>query len=379
MVLAEGVMEIRILKRQGLSVREIARRTGHSRNTVERHLRREGNPVYTARPVMPGKLDAYKAFVSERVIAAHPERLPGTVLLGELRARGYTGGITILREHLAVLRPVMPVEPVVRFETEPGRQMQVDWAVIRRGADPLSVFVAVMGYSRTAYVQFVTDERLETLMACHYRGVGRRRHRWALLPRRFQHRPHARLVNLAQADPRRTCQSVADAPVCRRAGCGEEMVAADHRRTSCRKTQSGLQRTGPASASLDQRIGVMGSRVIGLTGPSNVDGRRRHWPATYSPRHRRHLEAGAIRAPDGDLGGPPAQADIGSSIARQWFESEGRRDPGSQQLRLALAVADLAFQRNCVCRDDGRYVRPVHSGQSGIRRNLPQLVCCQRS
>jgi transposase len=45
--------------------------------------------------------------------------------------------------------------------------MQVDWAVIRRGADPLSVFVAVLGYSRMAYVQFVTDERLETLIACH--------------------------------------------------------------------------------------------------------------------------------------------------------------------------------------------------------------------
>lgn len=58
MVLAEGVMEMRILKRQGLSVREIALRTGHSRNTVERHLKREGNAVYTARPAVPGKLDA---------------------------------------------------------------------------------------------------------------------------------------------------------------------------------------------------------------------------------------------------------------------------------------------------------------------------------
>ena len=160
-------MEMRILKRQGLSVREISRRTGHSRNTVERHLKRKGSLVYTARPGVPGKLDAYKAFVSERVTTAHPERLPGTVLLGELRARGYTGGITILRDHLAAVRPVLSVEPVVRFETKPGRQMQVDWAVIRRGVDPLSVFVAVLGYSRMAYVQFVTDERLETLMACH--------------------------------------------------------------------------------------------------------------------------------------------------------------------------------------------------------------------
>ena len=128
MVLAEGVMEMRILKRQGLSVREIARRTGHSRNTVDRHLKLEGNPVYTARPAAPSKLDAHKAFISERIAAAHPERLPGTVLLGELRARGYTGGITILREHLTALRPVLPIEPVVRFETTPGRQ----WRGFRR-------------------------------------------------------------------------------------------------------------------------------------------------------------------------------------------------------------------------------------------------------
>jgi transposase len=38
-VLAEGAMEIRILKRQGVSVREIARRTGVSRNTVKRYLK----------------------------------------------------------------------------------------------------------------------------------------------------------------------------------------------------------------------------------------------------------------------------------------------------------------------------------------------------
>ena len=151
MVLAEGVMEMKILHRQGLSVRAIARHTGHARNTVERHLKCDGIPAYTIRPGVPGKLDAYKGFVLERMTAARPQRLPGTVLLSELRSRGYTGGITILREHLATLRPAIAPEPVVRFETKPGRQMQVDWAVIRRGSDPLSVFVAVLGHSRTAY------------------------------------------------------------------------------------------------------------------------------------------------------------------------------------------------------------------------------------
>jgi transposase len=165
-LLAEGAMEIRILHRQGLSAREIARRTGHSRNTVERYLRSEEVPRYTPRPPVAGKLSPHEAWLAERVRSASPERLSAVALLRELRERGH-GGITILRERLAALRPALPPEPVVRFETEPGRQVQVDWAVVRRGADPLSVFVAVLGHSRAAYAEFVTDERLETLMACH--------------------------------------------------------------------------------------------------------------------------------------------------------------------------------------------------------------------
>jgi transposase len=167
MLLAERAMEIRILHAQGLGVREIARRTGHSRNTVERYLRSPEVPRYTPRPPVPGKLAGHEAWIAGRIRAALPERLSAVVVLRELRARGYEGGITILREHLARMRPAALPEPVVRFETAPGQQMQVDWAVMRRGPDPLSVFVAVLGHSRAAYAEFVTDERLESLMACH--------------------------------------------------------------------------------------------------------------------------------------------------------------------------------------------------------------------
>jgi transposase len=92
------------------------------------------------------------------------------VLLRELRERGYVGGYTVLKDFLQRLRPVVMPEPVVRFETAPSEQMQVDWASLRRGADRLSVFVATLGWSRAAYVEFVTDERLETLLAVHERA-----------------------------------------------------------------------------------------------------------------------------------------------------------------------------------------------------------------
>ena len=56
---------------------------------------------------------------------------------------------------------------MVRFETKPGRQMQADWATVGRGADKLSLFIATLGWSRSAYVEFCDDERVETLIGCH--------------------------------------------------------------------------------------------------------------------------------------------------------------------------------------------------------------------
>tara|TARA_Y100000815_G_scaffold109092_2_gene97702 strand:- start:1373 stop:1912 length:540 start_codon:yes stop_codon:yes gene_type:complete len=46
----------------------------------------------------------------------------------------------------------------VRFETEPGEQMQVDFTIIRRGHDPLLAFVATLGWSRAICVVFSRRE-----------------------------------------------------------------------------------------------------------------------------------------------------------------------------------------------------------------------------
>jgi len=140
-------VEIRVLSRQGKSIREVARMLGVSRNTVRRYLRGEGLPHYE-REARPGKLEPYQHYIVERVKAAAPEWIPATVLLRELRAMGYPGGVSILKEHLATLRPVARPEPLIRFETEPGRQMQADFATIRRGKDRLAVFIATLGWSR---------------------------------------------------------------------------------------------------------------------------------------------------------------------------------------------------------------------------------------
>ena len=88
-------------------------------------------------------------------------------LLPEIMELGYRGGLTILREFIRKQTLPAQAEPVVRFETEPGRQMQVDWGPCETASHPLHVFVAVLGYSRMLYIEFTDNMRYDTLEACH--------------------------------------------------------------------------------------------------------------------------------------------------------------------------------------------------------------------
>ena len=167
MLVLEQVMEIKILDRQGKSLRQIASEVGLSVNTVRKYLKHEGEVRYSRGVKKEQKLDSYKEYLSNRVSQARPLVIPATVLLREIKELGYKGEITQLRLYLRQLKPVGAVEEVVRFETLPGRQMQVDWAEVRKGKDFLAAFVATMGFSRASYVKFVNNERLESLLECH--------------------------------------------------------------------------------------------------------------------------------------------------------------------------------------------------------------------
>ncbi len=163
-------MEIRIMHRQGKNIRSIAKELSISRWAVRKYLRSPGlEPCYGPRAVRPSKLDPFKNYIRQRLRDAAPRRLPATVLLREIRERGYEGGISILKDWLAKERPAPVVPEIKRFETEPGYQAQIDWTTIRRGKDRLSAFVATLGYSRWSFVWFTTDERFETLIDAHER------------------------------------------------------------------------------------------------------------------------------------------------------------------------------------------------------------------
>lgn len=167
----EEWVDIVSLHRQGLSIRAISTRLGTSRNTVRAALRREGPPVRAARS-LPSKLDPDKDYLLAR-LSNYPE-LSAAALLDEIRALGYEGGASILKEFTYPFRQ-RRTEPVVRFETPPGKQAQADWSGLGRhlvgdAQRTPQLFVMVLGFSRALYAEAVWRADLGSFLACHARA-----------------------------------------------------------------------------------------------------------------------------------------------------------------------------------------------------------------
>jgi len=170
MLTEEATMEIKILFRRGMSVRGIARELGVSRNTVRKYLRGDATkPIIGQGPGRPRKLAPYEDWIRRRVEGAAPIRLHATVLHREVAAMGFDGTERTVRRFVASLYPEPTPEPVVRFETAPGHQAQMDWGEYRVGGRKIYAFVGLLCFSRWLYVEYVDSMKSEVLIACHRR------------------------------------------------------------------------------------------------------------------------------------------------------------------------------------------------------------------
>jgi transposase len=154
----------------GVSIKEIARRTGRDRNTVRRALRSTRPPRYERRPA-PSKLDPFKEEI-HRLLREDP-RLPGQRIRDLIETLGYSGGKTILDDYLREVRPFVSPSPRVFQRTvyRPGEVCQFDlWEP--SGPVPVGhgerrrawVVVACLGYSRAGADALVFSKQTPDLL-----------------------------------------------------------------------------------------------------------------------------------------------------------------------------------------------------------------------
>ena len=159
MLAVEDRFMIKDLYRKGVSISEIARRTGHDRKTVRKIATGPVVPTRAPAPPRVHKLDPFIPYLERRVAEGV---VNANKLLAELREQGYPGGKTRLKDWLHTRRPRPSVNPVICFETAPGEQAQVDFAhfgtIHHRGREHrLSACLMTLGWSRMLFVCFVTS------------------------------------------------------------------------------------------------------------------------------------------------------------------------------------------------------------------------------
>jgi transposase len=161
MLSKEDYAVIKVLNKRGVYQKDIAAEVGVHPKTVSRALKRQGPPK-RGRKRRGSKLDPYKETV-DRLLRENVWN--AVVVLREIQAEGYEGGLTILREYIAPKRALRPSRATVRFETEPGRQLQSDWGEIKTkiGGEGIKVHfqVNLLGYSRRFHFWCTDSEDAE--------------------------------------------------------------------------------------------------------------------------------------------------------------------------------------------------------------------------
>ena len=163
-------VNIRSDRQKGLNYTEIGRKHGIDPRTAKKYATAEEKPTYKSR-TKQSILDPYKEAI-DTMLAEAP--YSAVILLERITEQGYAGKYTIVKDYVRTKKKELNHQATVRFETIPGLQGQVDWAhfeqykVFEEGQyKKLYCFLMILGYSRTRYIEFVTDMTTETLLRCH--------------------------------------------------------------------------------------------------------------------------------------------------------------------------------------------------------------------
>ncbi len=154
MMSQEEFMDVMAMKRQGLSITEIAAETGYHPATISSWLK-NGGPPPRRRASVPPVIDEHWAGRIAELLRPAP-RLLATSVFELLVAEGYGGSYPSVARHLNSIRgPRFTAAPAAstRIVTAPGEECQFDWSDVSAftrewGLGEVQCFSAILSWSR---------------------------------------------------------------------------------------------------------------------------------------------------------------------------------------------------------------------------------------
>ena len=163
------------LSSRGWSVRRLAREFAISRERIRRLLyrhaaeRENGTEKIEQPATARSKLDLYKADITELLEKYKNPPITNQRIFELIKERGYTGGLTIVRDYIVTVRAKKAPEPIVCVETAPGERGSHDWSdyfisFTLTGVEKVTFLSFILNYSRRQYIELVEDKSQQTLL-----------------------------------------------------------------------------------------------------------------------------------------------------------------------------------------------------------------------
>ena len=147
--------EVKKLKREGAGIKSIAKKLKISKNTVKKYLKSGMPPVFN-KPERKSGLNIFKTEIDDML----KNEFIGTRIHEELKKLGYAGSLSSVHRFLQHESKTKDINSkrTSRFETDPGMQMQYDWAewYLPVGNKRIKIYVhgLVLGFSRKKYYTY---------------------------------------------------------------------------------------------------------------------------------------------------------------------------------------------------------------------------------
>ena len=148
---------------------ELARRLNCDRRTVGRYIDLAKSEKAIPQRTLPKKTDGFEHIIEEKVKTTAPAIAIFNYLVKE---KGYTGSYSTIKRYIHDLNIEKQKDAVIRFETNPGVQAQVDWKeslkVTTKDGETIkfNIFLLILGFSRTKFLMATETRDLKQVEMC---------------------------------------------------------------------------------------------------------------------------------------------------------------------------------------------------------------------